>query len=86
MQSSWVNNEGFVKGGTGIDPVIGQGGAAPPPAPQNWRPHYGGETQPDDPEDAETKEFLFEGFVKMKGGEFFFAPSIPFLETFAPPA
>lgn len=81
IQSSWVNNESFVKGGVGIDPVIGQNGIA---APQNWRPHYGGETEPGNPKDAETKEFLFQGFVKMKGGDFFFAPSIAFLETFAP--
>lgn len=82
MQHNWANNEGFVKGKVGIDPVIGQSNSASPSS-QNWRPHYGDETEPDNPEDKETKEFLFHGFVKMKGGEFFFAPSMAFLRNFS---
>ena len=90
MQQSWANEERFVRGFkpgevlTGIDPVIGQNPVGTIPAPQNWRPHYGGDTQPDNPDDVKTKEFSFQGFVKMKGGEFFFAPSMKFLTTFKP--
>jgi Dyp-type peroxidase family len=69
MQQSWANNEGFVRPGTGIDPIIGQGEN---PAPQNWLPAYGAA----DPPPIATR---FSDFVTMKGGEFFFAPSIPFL-------
>ncbi len=91
MQSSWVNEERFVRGlkpgeqTTGIDPVIGQNPAGTIPVPQLWRPHYGGETKPDNLDDAELKEFSFNNFVKMKGGEFFFAPSMAFLGSFAMP-
>ncbi|HEX9926932.1 MAG TPA: Dyp-type peroxidase [Pyrinomonadaceae bacterium] len=84
MQRFWVNNEGFPPKNpttTGIDPIIGQGGASP--TPQKWRPEWGG-TAPTPP-GSESKDFLFQGFVRLKGGEFFFAPSIPFLKTFAPP-
>lgn len=89
MQASWVNEEKFVRGFqpgetiTGIDPVIGQCPINTIPAPQNWRPHYGDAVAADDPADEGAKEFSFQGFVKMKGGEFFFAPSIAFLKTFA---
>jgi Dyp-type peroxidase family len=69
MQESWANNEGFVRGGTGVDPIIGQG---QDPGPQKWLPRYGEA----DPPPVATR---FSDFVTMKGGEFFFAPSIPFL-------
>jgi len=69
MQKAWCNNANFVQGGAGIDPVIGQP-SSPPGVEQTWSKEYG--TPPD------TK-FRFEHFVRMKGGEFFFAPSIPFL-------
>ena len=72
IQKQWVNKEGFVTGGVGEDPVIGQGGAAA----QNWPVTWGGPT---------TQAFDFSGFVHMKGGEYFFAPSIPFLGTLTPP-
>lgn len=74
IQSTWVNNEGFVKAGTGLDPVIGQAAAGGAPNPQQWRAEWGvpGSAQ---------KPFSFHGFVTLKGGECFFAPSIPFLES-----
>lgn len=78
IQSAWVNNPQFarplVKPGpdTGIDPVIGQGNISE----QHWPRAWGG---------AETKDFDFGGFVTLKGGEFFFAPSMPFIRTLMPP-
>ena len=83
MQQSWANNESFLDAGIGLDPVIGQIAAGTIAAPQKWRAHWG-DTVPENSEDAELQDFSFSGFVKMKGGEFFFAPSMEFLKTFAP--
>ena len=73
IQKSWVNNEGFVTGGVGADPVIGQGGTIP----QHWPNAWGGPA---------TQAFDFHGFVTLKGGEYFFAPSLPFLCKLTPPS
>ncbi len=67
IQSAWVNNPNFVKPGAGIDPVIGQGAAAGQACPVGW----GGSTA-----NATFKKFDFRNFVTLKGGEYFFAPSI----------
>ncbi len=69
-QRSWANGEGFVKPGTGIDPVIGQGGTEK----QTHRAGWGDA-------DALTHQTRFGDFVTMKGGEYFFAPSISFFEA-----
>jgi Dyp-type peroxidase family len=71
LQTSWCNNEDFVSKGAGIDPVIGQLPKGREPEPQTWpsrwgRPH--GDVQS-----------AFSGFVRMRGGEYFFAPSISFM-------
>lgn len=66
-QVAWANNASFLRPGTGIDPVIGQG-----PAPAlTHRAAWG------DPA-AKTLKQSFEGFVTFKGGEYFFAPSLAF--------
>ena len=69
MQTTWANNAGFPKPKTGLDPVIGQGrnGA------QHWPTKWG------NPKPALREAFDFSGFVNMKGGEYFFAPSLSFL-------
>ncbi len=72
MQHSWANNPDFPKQNVGIDPIIGQGEA--PILDQQWPPVYGDAGQP--------QASSFSGFVTMRGGEFFFTPSIPFLLTF----
>lgn len=66
-QASWANGESFVKPGTGIDPVIGQGGSIK----QTHRAGWGDATAP-------THESRFADFVTLKGGEYFFAPSLAF--------
>jgi len=68
MQRSWANTPDFVLPGTGPDPVIGQTVGA-----QNWHPIYGAATP--------TVSFSFGQFVTLKGGEFFFAPSLPFFKN-----
>lgn len=75
---------------TGIDPLIGQPLDATPAAnpPHQWRQEYGGSaderTNPASVVEVSLAathptEFNFSNFVKFRGGEFFFAPSIPFL-------
>lgn len=86
IQKLWVNNEDFVAGETGLDPIIGQASPAEPPIQQRWPIQYGEQPDPDNPggiKPPDTKPFSFDGFVKLKGGEFFFAPSIPFLKSLA---
>jgi len=76
-QASWVNNRDFVVKGTGVDPVIGQGGTQPPQSGTEvqWKDGY-------DPA-AKTVGFDFQGFVTMLGGEYFFAPSLSGLHRLA---
>lgn len=70
MQTAWVNNDGFPKVGVGIDPVIGEGASA---LPQTWPPTYGSL--------AGGVSSLFRGFVTLKGGEYFYAPSLSGLKA-----
>jgi Dyp-type peroxidase family len=69
MQTKWANNEGFPSAGVGIDPVIGQVGTAG----QSWFPTFGSTASP-------QSEHVG-GFVKLKGGDYFFAPSIGGLQS-----
>ncbi|HWI86731.1 MAG TPA: hypothetical protein VNT42_10480 [Sphingomonas sp.] len=55
-----------------FDGVLGSAHA--PHTPQQWPTEYNDPT-------AATKAFDFGGFVEMKGGEYFFAPSRSFLRT-----
>lgn len=81
LQRTWANNIAFAKqgGGVGLDPLIGQldaeNGVKTTGIPQQWKPRWGKSGTP--------ASFSFSGFVTMKGGEFFFAPSIPYLKKFA---
>ena len=81
IQRDWVNNSAFVQANVGIDPVIGQRSQDGVPD-QSWPKQWGPQPDPANPggtKPPEMSQFSFEGFVRMKGGEFFFAPSIPFL-------
>lgn len=69
-QASWANNAGFLRPGTGIDPVIGQGENGP--GDISWPDGYGNPGKAD---------FDFGLFVHLKGGEYFFAPSKSFLTS-----
>jgi Dyp-type peroxidase family len=75
-QQSWVNNTGFPvvpPGPHGIDPVIGQGPPNPgdQKLPKEW----------DNPAAGTANNVTFAGFVKMRGGEYFFSPSLTFLKN-----
>ena len=71
-QQAWVNNPDFRIGGTGRDPLIGQPAG---PSGQKWPVVYGKTLSEGHAEDD------FSGFVKMRGGEYFFAPSISYLKS-----
>jgi deferrochelatase/peroxidase EfeB len=74
-QNAWVNNGDFVRPGTGADPVIGNGGGGHQ-WPVAWDHEPAGTIAPDLGAD-------FGSFVTMKGGEYFFAPSLSFLRSLA---
>lgn len=69
MQKIWSNHRDFVQYGAGIDAVIGQDEQGI--KEQNWPKQWG---------KNDNISFYFSNFVRMKGGEFFFAPSISFLK------
>ena len=66
-QAQWANNKDFVKPNTGVDPVIGLGGTLE-------QTHHAGWNDPT----AATQQQFFGDFVTLKGGEYFFAPSLGF--------
>jgi len=74
IQKQWANNGNFARNGTGIDPVIGQPVAS---TSYDWPAGYG-EPRLGKPQ---SQRLPFAGAVTMKGGEFFFAPSIAFLKS-----
>ncbi len=67
LQFRWANPNNFVQVNVGADPVIGQ-----PQGTQKWPKQW---------DKPETQEWKFELCVNMKGGEYFFAPSISFLKN-----
>jgi Dyp-type peroxidase family len=69
IQQFWVNSSDFSKHGTGLDLIIGQGTNIP----QHYPHTYG------NPASATTHSF--DSFVKMKGGEYFFLPSMAYLKS-----
>jgi Dyp-type peroxidase family len=81
-QVKWANNVAFARPRqkddpeerTGIDPLIGQPSG---PSGQHWPAAYGMS------ESDGANEDTFSGFVKMLGGEYFFAPSISFVKSLA---
>ena len=75
IQRVWIDNNEFPSGlvpiiqsNTGDDPLIGQDLEEKQRWPKKWND-----------EEAGTKKFNFEAAVTLKGGEYFFAPSLPFL-------
>ena len=70
IQNTWSNARGFppFRGNPGIDPLTGQGH----PGGQSWPKRYGS---------RDEVKFDFADVVRMKGGEYFFAPSLGFLRN-----
>ncbi|XZN99664.1 MAG: RICIN domain-containing protein [Microcoleus sp.] len=85
MQQAWAKQRHFVKRDVGTDVVIGvekrdidpdiENDPGKAPGEQyNWPTEYG---------EGETKEVTFKHWITMRGGEFFFAPSMSFLKSLA---
>lgn len=75
MQSAWANQKNFCQINVGPDPLIGQvsGKASGQPlGTQKWSKKWG---------ESETEEYDFSLWVTMKGGEYFFAPSVSFIKN-----
>lgn len=79
LQRTWADNEhfptavftlGLLQHDTGDDPLIGQNHDAAQRWPKKWN----------DP-GAGRKTINFESAVTLEGGEYFFAPSLPFLRS-----
>lgn len=66
-QQSWADNVDFVRPKTGRDPIIGQHGTHPI-APLEIPTKWGSRTAP-------KLEKRFQEFVRMRGGDYFFAPA-----------
>jgi Dyp-type peroxidase family len=73
IQREWADNPDFPKEGTGTDPIIGRPRTAEA-GQQKW-PLEGRE------QDLHQTSFSFPRVVTLKGGEYFFTPSIHFLQT-----
>ncbi len=71
IQGGWANKNDFVAVNVGLDPVIGQPG---PDKNQKWPTTWG------DPNTDEV-QCSFQLWVKMKGGEYFFTPSLSYLKN-----
>ncbi len=74
VQSHWVDNQHFPRPFTGIDPVIGQGrihqDSRGRDVEQKWNSSH------------DQKEVMsLSGFVNMKGGGYFYAPSLKMLQN-----
>ena len=74
VQAKWANTtEFFDKNGVGIDPIAGQYETGDASEYQKWHLNWG--------VDEGKKAFNFESCVVLKGGEFFFTPSLSFLQS-----
>ncbi len=72
IQQSWANNPDFVEKGIGADPIIGQGDGRQ--VKRKYATGYG--------DKSSLQVFTgIDNFVTMKGGEYFFAPSMYFLQN-----
>jgi Dyp-type peroxidase family len=77
LQQAWANRQRFPRAAVGRDPLIGQvGGADGPRLDQLWPRSWNVPR-------SETSGFRFDfgNFVTLRGGEFFFVPSLPFLRA-----
>jgi Dyp-type peroxidase family len=78
IQTKWANTSAFLgKEMRGLDPIVGRNESIAPDSSereQKWCPVWGEEY---------SRSFEFKSFVTLKGGEFFFAPSIAFLRNLA---
>ena len=68
IQRRWANSHNFSRRGTGLDPVIGQDGG---PQEDNDHPNW-----PVQYDSEDRRRIAFGEHVRLRGGEYFFAPSM----------
>lgn len=86
MQHAWCNNEIFLEQGTGLDPICGAPLHGAPQVKQKWPLRWGlphGSVAGGATGNEEDVEFLMHDVVRMRGGEYFYAPSRNFLLSLA---
>ncbi|SES47521.1 Dyp-type peroxidase family [Streptomyces sp. yr375] len=91
IQAAWSNNEVFLRGGSGLDPVIGtlpDGKKREDAVEQRWPKQYGSRNELDfSTFPPPVVDFFFTKRVgqwtSMRGGEYFFVPSLSALKSFA---
>ncbi|MEO1262281.1 MAG: peroxidase [Bacteroidota bacterium] len=74
IQADWANTNGFVKQDVGQDTLIGQGKQVPKEG-QNYPATYGEKTS--------LTRYDFGKWITMQGGEYFYTPSMDFLQNIA---
>ncbi|MBL4905518.1 MAG: Dyp-type peroxidase, partial [Flavobacteriaceae bacterium] len=74
MQCAWSDNPNFLIEGTGTDPITGEQNAGGDKGAKKWR------LQID--KKKVSVDFQYQDLVKIRGGEYFFAPSISFCRKF----
>ncbi len=74
MQCGWSDNPNFVVEGTGTDPITGEQNAGDGKAAKKWQLQMDGKEV--------SIDFKYQNLVKIRGGEYFFAPSISFCKKF----
>ena len=79
IQAIWSNFTEFLRPGTGLDGLIGQAPEGTTPAPQEWPTDWGVAA-------GATVKAPFSGWVTLKGAEYFFLPSMSFLQGLPVPA
>ncbi|WP_327316048.1 Dyp-type peroxidase [Streptomyces sp. NBC_01235] len=90
IQAAWSNNEVFLRGGSGLDPVIGtlkDGKKREEAVEQRWPKQYGARNELDFSRfPPPVVDFFFKKRVGqwtfMRGGEYFFVPSLSALKAF----
>jgi len=78
MQNSWANSNSFVMQDVGQDALIGQKEQIPQEG-QSWPTEYGKDDQTRVPFNVDKD--LQKRWIVLKGGEYFFSPSMDFLQN-----
>ena len=74
LQANWANNENAPAQGSAPDALIGRMKSDQETIAQQWPQRWNGMR-------SEHETFSFQSFVTLRGGEYFFAPSISFLRN-----
>jgi Dyp-type peroxidase family len=85
IQAEWANFTDFLRPASGLDPIIGEAAEGAEPVPQQWPRQYGefnglDFSGPVPKAQSPYVPYQFGNWVTMLGGEYFFLPSLSFLQ------